>query len=220
MQMPLPGGSSPHARGLRTFAYSQGYGRRIIPARAGFTRYDYSCHDYAGDHPRTRGVYPKMKFLSNATYGIIPARAGFTVSRPRILTIFRDHPRTRGVYAATDTSVVLSVGSSPHARGLRVISPLGPGTVGSSPHARGLHTMISFCMRTRRIIPARAGFTLNRTRPPGRRQDHPRTRGVYLSRPRLNSARGGSSPHARGLRVDKRPNCLHSRIIPARAGFT
>ena len=71
-----------------------------------------------------------------------------------------------------------------------------------------------------RIIPARAGFT----RPDGvivdREQDHPRSRGVYLSSPISARSAAGSSPLARGLLVMHRWGNYARRIIPARAGFT
>ena len=52
---------------------------------------------------------------------------------------WEDHPRSRGVYTVTFLSLMLSMGSSPLARGLRK----------SPPEA----SLVS------RIIPARAGFT-------------------------------------------------------------
>ena len=91
-------GSSPLARGLQRLRRRPRRGRRIIPARAGFTR----CRCEAGrqdqDHPRSRGVYatarrknartagssPLARGLPLPWYrtlpepGIIPARAGFT----------------------------------------------------------------------------------------------------------------------------------------------
>ena len=112
----------------------------------------------------------------------------------------KDHPRSRGVYANF---------------GSRVRE-----TRGSSPLARGLQTHVwAWCLREG-IIPARAGFTNPRRsrRPPIR--DHPRSRGVY-SEPAASLTRiSGSSPLARGLRVDIDPNGTAARIIPARAGFT
>ena len=152
------------------------------------------------DNPRSRGVYiltsdpmddlpgssPLARGLlgvlggPRAAPGIIPARAGFTRhAHDRVFTP-EDHPRSRGVYATACGRGSQSSGSSPLARGLRA---------GSSPG-----------MRTRRIIPARAGFT--RPLPSHGREagDHPRSRGVYAPRTHPGRAR-----------------CW---IIPARAGFT
>ena len=96
----------------------------------------------------------------------------------------------------------------------------GPALTGSSPLARGLHRSGRVRRRTRRIIPARAGFTVTELRAEHDHEDHPRSRGVY---DRLNGAhhnRGGSSPLARGLPRTDGYTYLELRIIPARAGFT
>ena len=50
-------GSSPHARGLHPPSSGPPKGPRIIPARAGFTKYTVCRGERKGDHPRTRGVY-------------------------------------------------------------------------------------------------------------------------------------------------------------------
>ena len=50
-------GSSPLARGLRRSGRVGRPGRRIIPARAGFTSLAAATKYVAGDHPRSRGVY-------------------------------------------------------------------------------------------------------------------------------------------------------------------
>ena len=71
-----------------------------------------------------------------------------------------------------------------------------------------------------RIIPARAGFTRRRPRPPPLPADHPRSRGVYWRGGGRRSGGRGSSPLARGLRASRRPSRRLGRIIPARAGFT
>ena len=68
--------------------------------------------------------------------------------------------------------------------------------------------------------PARAGFTEPAAWAHGLTLDHPRSRGVYpASRPASPRA-GGSSPLARGLPPQRRRGAPHTRIIPARAGFT
>ena len=70
---------------------------------------------------------------------------------------------------------------------------------GSSPHTRGLLFVRRRSSRSRRIIPAHAGFTpMSAPSRPGT-PDHPRTRGVYFPMPRHKVRRRGSSPHTRGL---------------------
>ena len=91
--------------------------------------------------------------------GIIPARAGFTLSNKSAGRGIEDHPRSRGVYEG------FSLDGSPDP--------------GSSPLARGLRRRTRGSFNPRRIIPARAGFTLSRASSEPMRWDHPRSRGVY-----------------------------------------
>ena len=91
-----------------------------------------------------------------------------------------DHPRSRGVYLVRAETGAEFFGSSPLARGLLQHSP-------------GLGA-------TLRIIPARAGFTGGPRPRTGQREDHPRSRGVYLEEAGHTTGIGGSSPLARGLR--------------------
>ena len=155
----FPRGSSPLARGLRTFGLGAHPPAGIIPARAGFTVHRHSSSPPIMDHPRSRGVYatttwtaviiPGSSPLARGLLGrlrrlrqvrrIIPARAGFTWIPELTVLLMLDHPRSRGVYAAAEMSADSSYGSSPLARGL----PFLP----------------SFLPSSRGIIPARAGFT-------------------------------------------------------------
>ena len=192
----------------------------IIPARAGFTRSGTCARGRGSDHPRSRGVYgsgrpernlgrgssplarglPAVAHLGQDAWRIIPARAGFTQIKEGDLIVCRDHPRSRGVYAAIPRMAARIVGSSPLARGLRVI--FGTGNWFS------------------RIIPARAGFTSRILVRRRRMKDHPRSRGVYAIDASLRPARLGSSPLARGLPRQYYWRAVCYRIIPARAGFT
>ena len=174
----------------------------------------------APDHPRSRGVYcticvtpmrrrgssplarglllPGIRDMIQS--GIIPARAGFTSSSSRQSTGSWDHPRSRGVYCHWGACPASRSGSSPLARGLLPLpAPRHP-----SPG----------------IIPARAGFTPLRYHLVPERQDHPRSRGVYLIRSPRWAGAAGSSPLARGLLRDAAPIAAALGIIPARAGFT
>ena len=153
----------------------------------------------AGSSPLARGLLRSTCRVSLGTR-IIPARAGFTRHCPGSSSSEPDHPRSRGVYFYVVQSGENTWGSSPLARGLRVV--VRPGG-----HVAG-------------IIPARAGFTHLPGATRRRLWDHPRSRGVYLSIPRLNSLSSGSSPLARGL-LGVDVGCrTGGRIIRARAGFT
>ena len=70
---------------------------------------------------------------------IIPARAGFTSSERYLALVLGDHPRSRGVYKDLLDPEQQYSGSSPLARGLRILRSVS-----------GTHSG---------IIPARAGFT-------------------------------------------------------------
>ena len=173
-------GSSPLARGLRappTFGWE---GRRIIPARAGFTVGCGGCWSWWADHPRSRGVYhassgchhrpsgssPLARGLHKSSDGkifgirIIPARAGFTSRPGSVLVSTTDHPRSRGVYDGLRCPVHVLRGSSPLARGLlRAVMSLKPAQ-GIIPARAGFTSSSTpIERRPRWIIPARAGFT-------------------------------------------------------------
>ena len=192
-------GSSPLARGLPRGGLVLSESSRIIPARAGFTCATPSTVSTAGDHPRSRGVYPCPWDSASESSGssplarglqkgfrwrvqvpgIIPARAGFTCSPARSQSRCRDHPRSRGVYTWLYMDEFHLLGSSPLARGL-------PGVHGRATRPQG-------------IIPARAGFTSPMSSPCQSATDHPRSRGVYFSNVVTLSVSDGSSPLARGL---------------------
>ena len=91
---------------------------------------------------------------------------------------------------------------------------------GSSPLARGLRAEDHERPGRGGIIPARAGFTGPADRGPGRRLDHPRSRGVYTNVHAMTQQTLGSSPLARGLPWKHEGDFTEGGIIPARAGFT
>ena len=172
------------------------------------------------DHPRSRGVYqptglsglcgegssPLARGLRDrlaqapAQAGIIPARAGFTTHNGVVGRSVPDHPRSRGVYLTTYVTQSSYSGSSPLARGL-------------------LDRCLCASCRGR-IIPARAGFTVQGGLRLDPIPDHPRSRGVYGASGREIAIWGGSSPLARGLPAGPHLSAGRRGIIPARAGFT
>ena len=112
----------------------------------------------------------------------------------------RDHPRSRGVYSIIWFYIDITLGSSPLARGLLLVTFHSHDSVG--------------------IIPARAGFTFPPAVPSSDSGDHPRSRGVYCLYASRTDLRSGSSPLARGLPLGIGDGVYNGRIIPARAGFT
>ena len=153
------GGSSPLARGLLLWSGWSFEGSRIIPARAGFTPPDRLGGGATADHPRSRGVYREGVLRIVPPSGSSPLARGLrsVVVTPSMGAT--DHPRSRGVYC---------------------ISPCRrPASCGSSPLARGLPCRPWKANLRRWIIPARAGFTNIWDNEPKKREDHPRSRGVY-----------------------------------------
>ena len=198
---PRPGcGSSPLARGLRHVLLRLLQVRRIIPARAGFTRRIRCGCGGRRDHPRSRGVYmpssrcrtvgegssPLARGLRLALFPmsrenrIIPARAGFTSLSEERIFHKADHPRSRGVYNMSIVNYLALWGSSPLARGLQ------------HPEGHDAQDVV----------------------------DHPRSRGVYPSGTSRCGPAPGSSPLARGLPTLPKAAYPRLGIIPARAGFT
>ena len=155
--------------------------------------------DPPGSSPLARGLLCTSS-SADCTDGIIPARAGFTDRVSVAREPGRDHPRSRGVYIENTSADDIVFGSSPLARGLRVVKE--PLRVPSG------------------IIPARAGFTRRGRRSRPCHWDHPRSRGVYNMIAGRDRKVIGSSPLARGLRRLRFLLRVLRRIIPARAGFT
>ena len=234
-------GSSPLARGLQDTAIAFFKSIGIIPARAGFTRLYSGTTANRRDHPRSRGVYRRIRHSSSMTRGSSPLARGLRRGTCPPTTSPGDHPRSRGVYRAELIRIVREAGSSPLARGLlqkgeeaqeqpvdhprsrgvyQSYAVSWTGAPGSSPLARGLLGGGVERDDGARIIPARAGFTHWRDSTSGRTPDHPRSRGVYSLIGNLLGVVGGSSPLARGLREAGVGGDHGGGIIPARAGFT
>ena len=214
-------GSSPLARGLLPPMRQPRIRRRIIPARAGFTRTRRWIAGPRPDHPRSRGVYQNEEVdrwaktgssplarglldgqeLGEGEVRIIPARAGLPHGWGLRQCCARIIPARAGFTTRADGPRRAS-GDHPRSRGVysRVLAGC-PDDRGSSPLARGLPVPGVGLLPGGGIIPARAGFTI--THPLGRYipEDHPRSRGVYMRRRRSSSTAAGSSPLARGLPV-------------------
>ena len=193
-------GSSPLARGLPPTRRPPGEPREDHPRSRGvYIVLSSRGPPSAGSSPLARGLLDYDGGVS-ARLRIIPARAGFTESRGQGRRSAWDHPRSRGVYLNLLSPTLQVTGSSPLARGLRASRPLW------TP--------------TGRIIPARAGFTACQLVARACHQDHPRSRGVYENFEVERRIVFGSSPLARGLRLEADGRRRRHRIIPARAGFT
>ena len=135
-----PCGSSPLARGLPAGSNPASPTRGIIPARAGFTSTRSDTVRPSPDHPRSRGVYAPCGLRDEAAQGSSPLARGLRARQTLARRSAADHPRSRGVYP----DVIFTSNEE----------------TGSSPLARGLPGQLTRPALRRRIIPARAGFTL------------------------------------------------------------
>ena len=110
------------------------------------------------------------------------------------------HPRSRGEHAAILRDLEREVGSSPLARGTPWVG--------------------FFFRASPRLIPARAGNTKSVSWIEQETLAHPRSRGEHPLFKTAHATACGSSPLARGTRVDQVCLVLCARLIPARAGNT
>ena len=130
-----------------------------------------------GSSPHARGTR-RLSFPELPVRRFIPACAGNTHRPGTAHTVRTVHPRMRGEHMVSGSYVRHCCGSSPHARGTRVVK-----------------RQRAPC---RRFIPACAG----NTPPPALFVHplpvHPRMRGEHTSTSWRTCVRRGSSPHARG----------------------
>ena len=216
----LQTGSSPHARGTPAFVFDADGAVGIIPACAGNTIRSAAAWPAVWDHPRMRGEHAsdcdpcdwdvgssphargtlETLIRENKGDGIIPACAGNTWSATLPAPTVWDHPRMRGEH--------------------RLGSPFRPDVPGSSPHARGTRLIEMFVQLFRGIIPACAGNTFTPPTFHTAQRDHPRMRGEHDYTAKAVADYVGSSPHARGTPADQRDSIGTVGIIPACAGNT
>ena len=129
-----------------------------------------------------------------------PVCAGTTGARRRRRGVEREHPRMRGDHMASSRSSSSSEGTSPHARGPRIVG---------RPYSMAIGN-----------IPACAGTTPLRASRTSWRREHPRMRGDHPATLSIWTLATGTSPHARGP-LEARPHELeHQGNIPACAGTT
>ena len=193
-------GSSPRVRGKPDQRRDPVRRERIIPARAGQTRW---CREYRipkPDHPRACGANLSTSSNSNSSAWIIPARAGQTCPHRWLSGRGPDHPRACGANKPMEMAEGCACGSSPRVRGK-------PDDVRESS-------------RHLRIIPARAGQTSDRASRHGSTPDHPRACGANAYAEAHSKNHTGSSPRVRGKHDCQTSRRSGYRIIPARAGQT
>ena len=213
-------GSSPLARGTRFARYITFLLLRLIPARAGNTRYHPRRARPAAAHPRSRGEHsprtldygsalgssplargtPKLVHAAELGARLIPARAGNTQYTDITEYNATAHPRSRGEHAVVEVEAQPDCGSSPLARGTQI---------GRNRRRRA-----------NRLIPARAGNTPDSADVSPEGSAHPRSRGEHTRLRRCITRGVGSSPLARGTLFAPFGGDAGGRLIPARAGNT
>ena len=194
-------GSSPLVRGQPLREIPLISHLRIIPARAGPTRWWIPPTSFRADHPRSCGANalitictcsesgssPLVRGQRGRTGGtqlhlrIIPARAGPTVRFALGQTVSKDHPRSCG---ANSRVIVYHTNIS-----------------GSSPLVRGQLQQYTVGELRDRIIPARAGPTLTSLAYMPVAADHPRSCGANTAGQPVSVGLVGSSPLVRGQPV-------------------
>ena len=115
-----PWGSSPLARGLLGAMRSRRPGRRIIPARAGFTSPPRPAGPRDPDHPRSRGVYAAVRITAERRSGSSPLARGLPERDDLVWPDDRIIPARAGFTSLTPATTAEEVGSSPLARGLHL----------------------------------------------------------------------------------------------------
>ena len=195
-------GSSLLARGTQLSLHQHCIHVGLIPARAGNTLWRNCWAPARAAHPRSRREHTKDPVVGVQAPGsspiargareiqihmqrlvrLIPARAGSTKSTNSGFTRTPAHPRSRGEH------YVGSYGSTP--------------VFGSSPLARGTRVVRVCCADLLGLIPTRAGNTADS--PPANPSSpaHPRSRGEHPVICQLGSGRYGSSPLARGTQAE------------------
>ncbi len=150
-------GSSPLARGTPKDAGDRLSLNGLIPARAGNTRPSTRYLGAPGAHPRSRGEHPRRwrsRRLNlgssplargtlinvgkrNGQTGLIPARAGNTLTPESCHSAPGAHPRSRGEHRLPLNTVYEDMGSSPLARGTRLLWFFDCGGLGLIPARAG-----------------------------------------------------------------------------------
>ena len=135
-------GSSPLARGTLPYYHWSAFFGGLIPARAGNTGTPSQPTTPCRAHPRSRGEHSRSASkkccrsgssplargtrwlfgFSTCWKGLIPARAGNTPKSQQTGKLARAHPRSRGEHAGGWVVGRLAAGSSPLARGTRLLA--------------------------------------------------------------------------------------------------
>ena len=193
-------GSPPLTRELRSTSLVVLPISGITPAYAGTTTL-YHCGRYrCWDHPRLRGNYFHLLWLSHLPLGSPPLTR-----------------ELHGGYTVTSQSL----GITPAYAGTTCLSiPLNMQDLGSPPLTRELLKVDIAYISVCRITPAYAGTTKIDNSTQWMVRDHPRLRGNYHLNAPIPANNSGSPPLTRELLIISLIRALLSGITPAYAGTT
>ncbi len=152
-----------------------------------------------GSSPLARGTLNDLRFVVGRIR-FIPARTGNTISSTTPPSIQTVHPRSHGEHVLYWSPAISKNGSSPLARG--------------TPPAFAVPPTLA------RFIPARTGNTICVHLGVDSGAVHPRSHGEHSKSPESKPFDTGSSPLARGTRIDDANRAEKMRFIPARTGNT
>ena len=175
----MPWGLSPLARGTFREQFKHHGGGRLIPAHAGNTSFSRLNVQPVEAHPRSRGEHwgsgqqvardtgssplargtPRIRPHGPRLRRLIPAHAGNTARGIFTGAVVAAHPRSRGEHGLSLTLTRSLRGSSPLARGARLVGEPFPGS--------------------HRLIPAHAGSTPTAASVSVSLRAHPRSRGEH-----------------------------------------
>ena len=158
--MTISRGSSPLARGLPGGERRAHPGRRIIPARAGFTPHQSQAQKKARDHPRSRGVYMSNSVSIMNPYGSSPLARGLLNAIDEHLGEARIIPARAGFTCAFWSPKNRICWIIPARAGFTRRRRRRTGTGTDHPRSRGVYMKLKMrSLVVAWILPARAGFT-------------------------------------------------------------
>ena len=196
-------GSSPHARGTHSSAAERLPQLRFIPACAGNAPRKKWLNEQDTVHPRMRGERDIFKKPVGEFDGSSPHARGTRRLSVRRQMQPRFIPACAG-NASNGDSCFLPPTVHPRMRGERHCGgQCHAGHNGSSPHARGTPFHIAAHNLSLRFIPACAGNACCGCKQDSVNAVHPRMRGERGAKLTTQTRNVGSSPHARGTRIQR-----------------
>ena len=115
-------GSSPHARGILSVSSHPAVLGQVHPRMRGeYSTTKQTRATMIGSSPHARGILFLRK-IRRLPYRFIPACAGNTAKCRKKGKVLKVHPRMRGEYLRILRRLECSKGSSPHARGILLVT--------------------------------------------------------------------------------------------------